>query len=241
MDPIRSIARRRGLAIVEDACQSLGATYRSEALGRVLQAGAMGDTGCYSFFPSKNLGGFGDGGAVVTADEALAARLRMLRTHGESERYQHQAIGWNSRLDALQAAVLRVKLPYLDAWSRRRTDNADRYDLLFRESGLLALGRVRTPGRSEGGGHIFNQYTLRVADRDRLGPYLQSQGIGWAVYYPLPLHLQECFRDFGYHEGDFPHAEKAAREAISLPIYPELTSAQQERVVEAVVGFYTRR
>jgi len=234
MDAFRQIASRRGLPIVEDAAQALGATYRTEA------AGAMGAAGCYSFFPSKNLGGFGDGGMVVTSDADLAERLRLLRVHGGQQMYHHGWVGWNSRLDALQAAVLRVKLPHLDGWSKGRAENAARYDAWFEESGLVQSGRITLPRRAPDRGHIYNQYTLRVERRDELREHLKGAGIGHSVYYPVPLHLQECFRELGYAEGDFPEAEKACREVVSLPVYPELTREQQERVVAAVVGFYER-
>jgi dTDP-4-amino-4,6-dideoxygalactose transaminase len=237
MEPLIELARRRELRVVEDAAQALGAAYRSGG-GAWRRAGAIGDAGCYSFFPSKNLGGFGDGGMIVTSEEDLAARLRLLRVHGGRQTYHHEVVGWNSRLDALQAAVLRVKLPHLDAWSRARAANAERYDGWFRESGLVAAERVRLPGRHERSTHIFNQYTLRVERRDELRAHLAAAGIGHAVYYPVPLHLQPCFRDLGVVEGALPHAERACREAISLPVYPEIRPAQQERVAGAVIQFY---
>jgi len=238
MDAFREIATRHGLPVVEDAAQALGATYRSAADETTLRAGAIGATGCYSFFPSKNLGGFGDGGMVVTSDGDLAERLRLLRVHGGQQMYHHRWVGWNSRLDALQAAVLRVKLPHLDEWSAGRAANASRYDAWFEESGLVKAGRVSLPTRAPDRGHIYNQYTLRVERRDDLREHLKGAGVGHSVYYPVPLHLQECFRELGYTEGDFPEAEKACREVVSLPVYPELTREQQERVVSAVVGFY---
>ncbi len=240
MDPILDLARRRGLAVVEDACQALGARYRS-ATGREGAAGTLGDAGCYSFFPSKNLGGFGDGGLLVTRDADLARRARSLRVHGESERYRHERIGWNSRLDALQAAVLRVKLPHLDAWSRSRAANADLYDRLFRESGLVERGLVRPPPRAPHSTHIFNQYTVRARDRNRLADHLAARGIGRAIYYPIPLHLQDCFRELDHRPGDFPEAERACAEVLSLPVYPELTRAQIERVVAEIAAFYLAR
>jgi dTDP-4-amino-4,6-dideoxygalactose transaminase len=193
----------------------------------------MGTTGAFSFFPSKNLGAFGDGGVIMTGDEAIAARLKMLRVHGERERYKHQAIGWNSRLDALQAAVLRVKLPHLDAWSRGRIANADRYDRLFREAGLVDAGRVVLPVRAPWGGHIFNQYTIRVKDREALGEHLKARGIGWAIYYPIPLHLQECFAHLGYKAGSLPESERAARGRSGGRSLPELAPSQLDRVVGA--------
>jgi dTDP-4-amino-4,6-dideoxygalactose transaminase len=238
MDPLMEIAARHGLPIVEDAAQALGAAYESPAGSAASFAGTMGETGCYSFFPTKNLGGFGDGGMIVTADGELAERLRLLRVHGGQQMYHHRWVGWNSRLDALQAAVLRVKLPHLKKWSEERAANAARYDRLFAESGLLDSGDLRLPARSGNSTHIFNQYTLRTRRRDDLREHLKAAGIGHSVYYPVPLHLQECFSDLGYREGDFPHAERACREVVSLPVYAELTAEQQERVVAAVVDFY---
>jgi dTDP-4-amino-4,6-dideoxygalactose transaminase len=234
MDPILEIAERRHVAVVEDACQAIGATYRSSRLGGTKGAGSMGTTGALSFFPSKNLGAFGDGGMVTTGDDTLAAKLRMLRVHGERERYKHEAIGWNSRLDALQAAVLRVKLPHLDGWSRARVANAALYDRLFRESGLAASGKVVLPVRAQDGGHIFNQYTVRVRERDAVGRRLKERGIGFGIYYPIPLHLQECFAYLGYRPGSMPVSEQAAAEVLSLPIFPELTPSQIEQVVEGL-------
>ncbi len=233
MAPLMEIASGRNLAVVEDAAQALGAAYRSER-----HAGTMGATGCYSFFPTKNLGGFGDGGMIVTSDDELAAKLRLLRVHGGQQMYHHRWVGWNSRLDALQAAVLRIKLPHLQSWSEGRAANAARYDRLLAESGVLESGDVKVPARSPNSTHIFNQYTLRVQRRDELREHLKGAGIGHAVYYPVPLHLQECFADLGYREGDFPNAERACREVVSLPVYAELTAEQQERVVAAVVDFY---
>jgi dTDP-4-amino-4,6-dideoxygalactose transaminase len=238
MDPIVGIGARREIPVIEDACQAIGATHRGAAPGKPRGAGSMGTTGAFSFFPSKNLGAFGDGGVVTTNDDALAARLRMLRVHGERERYKHQEIGWNSRLDALQAAVLRVKLPHLDAWSARRVANADRYDRLFGEAGLVDSESVTLPARAPYAGHIFNQYTIRVRRRDALGEHLKQRGIGWGIYYPIPLHLQECFASLGYESGDFPESERASQEVISLPIFPELTPSQIERVVSEIASFY---
>lgn len=238
MEALDEVATRRGLFVVEDAAQALGASYRSAPDRPPRGAGSMGTLGCYSFFPSKNLGGFGDGGMVVTADPSLAGRVRTLRVHGEHERYHHAHVGWNSRLDALQAAVLRVKLPHLDAWCRARRLNADRYDRWLAETGLVGRGLVRLPVRVPEAAHIFNQYTLRVRDRDRLKAHLDASGIGNAVYYPVPLHLQACFGHLGYRRGDFPVAETAAGEVLSLPCYPELTEDRQQRVVSAIVEFY---
>jgi len=237
MDAVMQIADERGLPVVEDAAQALGASYRS-ADGTTRHAGAIGRLGCYSFFPTKNLGGFGDGGMIVTSDADLAERLRRLRVHGGRQMYEHQDVGWNSRLDALQAAVLAVKLPRLDGWSAARAANAERYDLWLDECGLVAAGQVRLPRRHEASTHIFNQYTLRVERRDALREHLDRCGIGHSVYYPVPLHLQECFRELGYREGSLPRAERASREVVSLPIFPELSEAQQRRVVDAISDFY---
>ncbi len=238
LDALQEIADQHGIPLVEDAAQALGATYRSEARKATMGAGAVARVGCFSFFPSKNLGGFGDGGMIVTSDTELAERLRLLRVHGGRQMYEHRYVGWNSRLDALQAAVLEVKLRHLDRWSLSRAANADRYDRWLAESGLVSEGRVRPPQRDDRSSHIFNQYTLRVERRDELRRHLSGSGIGCSVYYPVPLHLQECFRELGYVEGSFPRAEQACREVISLPIYPELTEDQQQRVVGLISDFY---
>jgi dTDP-4-amino-4,6-dideoxygalactose transaminase len=238
MDAILDLGDRRGIPVVEDACQAIGATYAAARRGGRKGAGSMGTTGAFSFFPSKNLGAFGDGGLVTTNDDALAARLRMLRVHGERERYKHESIGWNSRLDALQAAVLRVKLPHLDSWSQKRVANADRYDRLFTEAGLVAKEGVTLPVRAQATGHIFNQYTIRAKRRDALCEHLKARGIGWGIYYPIPLHLQECFSHLGYESGDMPEAERASGEVVSLPIFPELEAGQLERVVGEIASFY---
>jgi len=238
MDALLAVAERARIPVVEDACQALSATYRRGTTGDPAQAGSMGDVGCYSFFPSKNLGGFGDGGLIATSDDSLARELRALRVHGETERYHHRVVGWNSRLDALQAAVLRVKLPHLAAWSRARARNAAEYDRLFTEAGLVGAERIRLPERDPRAGHIFNQYTIRARERDALTAHLTESEIGWGIYYPVPLHLQECFRYLGYREGDFPEAERASREALSLPVYPELAPSQLEQVVGTIADFY---
>lgn len=239
MRPILAVADSRGIPVVEDAAQALSAGYRAgDGSSGTVRAGNIGTIGCFSFFPSKNLGAFGDGGAMTTSDEKLAGKLRSLRVHGGKQMYRHDYVGWNSRLDALQAAVLSVKLPRLDRWSGARAANAGRYNRMFVESGLVDSGDIVTPVRLERCDHIYNQYTLRVRDRDGLLDHLRECGIGHAVYYPVALHLQQCFRELGYREGDFPESEKAAREVVSLPVYPEMTFDQQERVVDAVTGFY---
>jgi dTDP-4-amino-4,6-dideoxygalactose transaminase len=228
MDPILEAAARRGIAVIEDAAQAIGATYK----GR--RAGSMGTAGCFSFFPSKNLGAFGDAGMITTNDEALAREGRLLRNHGAEPKYFHKRVGGNFRLDALQAAVLRVKLPHLDGWSARRRENADRYDRFFQESAVA--DRVTLPARSPGCGHIFNQYVIRVPGRDAVRARLDAAGIGTEIYYPVPFHLQECFASLGYRKGEFPAAEAAAAETLALPIYSELTEAQQREVVSAVAA-----
>ena len=239
MDPIMDTCRRRGVSVVEDAAQSIGAEYK----GR--RAGSMAEMGVFSFFPSKNLGGFGDSGMVVTSDPALAERIRVLRVHGEQERYYHAEVGGNFRMDALQAAALLVKLRHLDGWSRRRRENAAFYTRRLEEAGLVGAGLVRPPRPvyEQGGDknpHIYNQYTLRIKDREGLQAFLKAKGIMTAVYYPVPLHLQECFRGLGYRKGDFPEAEKAAAEVLSLPVYPELTAEQKDYVVDCLQEFYHR-
>lgn len=232
MDPILELARRRGLVVIEDAAQAIGAEYK----GR--RAGSMGEYGCFSFFPSKNLGGFGDGGLTTTNDSARAARLKMIRVHGMEPKYYHRVVGGNFRLDALQAAVLEVKLRHLDAWTAGRQRNAARYERLFKDAGLLD-GRVRLPATAPyATRHIFNQFVIRVERRDELQKFLSARGIGTEVYYPVPLHRQECFASLGYRAGDLPESERAARESLALPIYPELTDGQAEEVAGAVARFF---
>ena len=229
MDPLCACAKDRGIAIIEDAAQSIGAEYK----GR--RAGSMGDIGCFSFFPSKNLGGYGEGGMVVTNDAALAERLRALRVHGSRRKYYHDLIGVNSRLDTLQAAVLKVKLKYLDGWSAGRARNADIYRRMFEDlrvpAGLPRAAVYQTR-------HIYNQFTIREARRDQLQAHLKSQGSGSEIYYPLPLHLQACFAYLGYKEGDFSVSERLAKESLSLPIYPELPPDALEYVGHAAASFY---
>lgn len=230
MEPIVEVARRYGLPVVEDACQAIGAVYR----GR--KAGALGEMGCFSFFPSKNLGGAGDGGMVVTADQGLAERVRLLRGHGAHARYYHDIVGFNSRLDELQAAVLRVKLPHLDRWSEGRRRNAEAYGEEFRAAGLLDL--LTPPEVLPDRSHIFHQYVIRAARRDALQAFLREGGIGTEVYYPVPLHEQECFRPLGYGAEDFPRSRAASRETLALPVYPELSGEQRRFVVERIARFY---
>ena len=231
MSPILTAAEKREMFVVEDAAQAIGA---ADDHGR--RAGTMGHMGCFSFFPSKNLGAFGDGGMVITNDESLGETLRILRVHGSKPKYYHATVGGNFRLDTIQAAVLNVKLKYLRSWTERRRHNADRYRLLFEQAGLLEFVSVPedTPG------HIYNQFVARFPDRDDLQGFLRSRGVETEVYYPLPLHIQKCFQELGYRRGNFPHAERAAKESLALPIYPELTGAQIEYVVEQISGFYRR-
>jgi dTDP-4-amino-4,6-dideoxygalactose transaminase len=230
MDALLFIGQRCGIPIVEDAAQAIGATDTER------RAGSMGLMGCFSFYPTKNLGGAGDGGILTTNDDAVAQRLRRLRTHGGANEYQHEEIGINSRLDELQAAVLRVKLPSLDKWSDERARKADRYSQLLSEADLSFP--VVTPYVRPDGRHIFHQYVVRApGNRDALMDHLKQKGVGTKVYYPVPLHLQECFSYLGYKKGDFPEAESAARETFALPAYPELTDEQQVYVVESFQSF----
>ncbi len=238
MGPIMDIANRRKVAVIEDAAQAIGTEYKD---GR--RVGSIGTIGCFSFFPSKNLGCLGDGGMVVTNDPDQAERIRVLRVHGSKPKYYHKLIGGNFRLDTIQAAVLNVKLKYLDQWTQRRQENADCYKQLFQQSGLVQKGRVQLPEavyRISGVKHyhIYNQFVLRVERRNDLMAHLKQKGIGTEVYYPVPFHLQECFRYLGYQEGDFPESEYAATETLAIPIYPELTPTQQAEVVDALATFY---
>jgi dTDP-4-amino-4,6-dideoxygalactose transaminase len=226
MDPLAETAARAGVPIVEDAAQAIGSTYK----GR--HAGTMGSLACFSFFPSKNLGAFGDAGLVTATDDRLAERVRLLRNHGAERQYFHRMVGGNFRLDALQAAVLRVKTPHLASWTAGRRRNAARYRALFDGGGLA--DRVTLPAETADGLHIYNQFVVRVPSRDRVKTRLAEAGIGSAIYYPVPFHLQECFAGLGYREGAFPHAEAAARESLALPIFPELSEAQQAHVVDTI-------
>ena len=219
-------------ALIEDSAQSLGARLD----GRM--TGAFGDMTCVSFFPSKNLGGFGDGGATLTNDPDLADRLAILRVHGSKPKYYHHVVGGNFRLDTLQAAILAVKLPHLEAWADGRRRNAARYNTLLAESGLISRGLVTPPAVSPRAHHVYNQYVVRAARRDALAAALGERGIGTAVYYPRPLHLQPCFADLGHGPGDFPHAERACAEVLALPVYPELPMSALARVVDAIRTFY---
>ncbi|MBV9507344.1 MAG: DegT/DnrJ/EryC1/StrS family aminotransferase [Acidobacteriia bacterium] len=232
MNPLLEIAAQRGIPVIEDAAQSIGSEYQ----GR--RAGSMGLMGCFSFFPSKNLGAYGDAGMVTTNDPEIAARLRSLRVHGESTQYVHEQVGMNSRLDALQAAVLRVKFRYLDQWSARRQENASAY------RGLLAHFAVPvTVGETAAyqSRHIYNQFVIRCPDRDRLKQHLERHGIGCAIYYPIPLHLQKCFADLGYEAGDLPVSERAAAEVLALPVNPEVSAEDIEYVCQTIAAFYADR
>jgi len=233
MEPILELAGRHGLVVIEDAAQAIGAEYR----GR--RAGSMGHYGCFSFFPSKNLGAGGDGGMVTVQDAERAEKLRVLRVHGSKPKYYHSLVGGNFRLDAIQAAIVSAKLPHLDEWSAGRQSNAARYRRLFEQAGLVQGGKVRLPVVAEARRHIYNQFVIRVERRDELREYLKEHRIGTEIYYPVPLHLQECFASLGCAEGDFPHSEAAARETLALPIYPELSDEQAQYVVERIAGFYS--
>ena len=253
MTALLELAAEYEIPVVEDAAQAIGAcaplgggATDSETSWR--RAGSMGTTGCFSFFPSKNLGGIGDGGMVICRDDELAERIKILRVHGSSPKYHHPLVGGNFRLDPIQAAVLEIKLRHLPAWHAARRRNARRYQQLLEESGLVAAGLVTPPAAlhrrsaSEAGVedyHIYNQYVLRVEQRDQLLAHLQQAGIGCEVYYPIPLHRQECLAGLGYHQQSFPEAERAARQTLALPIYPELTPEMQQEVVAALAAFYS--
>ena len=233
MDPVMAAADRAGIAVIEDAAQAIGATYKARPLG------GIGALGCFSFFPSKNLGAFGDAGLLTTNDDALAKQARLLRTHGMQPKYYHHVVGANFRMDALQAAILRVKAPHLDAWTEGRRRNAASYRALFHEAGLD--GTIGLPSEPADRLHIYNQFVIRTAERDALKHHLDEQGIGNEIYYPVPFHLQPCFADLGYARGAFPHAERAAAETLAIPIYGELTDAQQRTVVSTIEQFVHRK
>jgi dTDP-4-amino-4,6-dideoxygalactose transaminase len=236
MQEFTGLAEKYHLRIVEDVAQACGA--QTAIAGHAKFAGTIGDLGCFSFFPSKTLGGFGDGGLVTTGDGALAAKLRMLRMHGESTKYHHQVTGINSRLDSLQAAVLAVKQRHLEQWCEARVERAKKYHRLFTATGLLGEHILRIPPQTANRSHVFNNYVVSVRRRDELKQFLAERGIQSEVYYPVPLHLQVCFAALGYEKGNFPEAERAASEVLALPLYPELTPAQQQTVVGAVKEFY---
>ena len=225
MDPIMKVADKYKLTVIEDAAQSVTSTYKGK------KAGSIATAGCFSFYPSKNLAGIGDGGMVVTNDEDLYKRLLIMRNHGQNTEYNHKYVGGNFRLDAIQAAVLLVKLPYLKQWSARRRDNAEYYNKKF------AGTAVKTPFVSPDCPSIYNQYVISVPQRDQLLKHLRDKGIGCMIYYPLPMHLQECFAYLGYKEGDFPKSEKAAKQVLAIPIYPELTDEMKDVVADSILSF----
>jgi dTDP-4-amino-4,6-dideoxygalactose transaminase len=232
MTALNAIAAKHGIPVVEDAAQAIGAEENGK------RAGAMSAIGCFSFYPSKNLGGMGDGGFMTTDDDAIAEKLLALRVHGSKERYYHKWVGLNSRLDGFQGAVLRVKLPHLDAWSNKRKANADRYRELFENAGLTE--QIALPLERENCRHIYNQFVIRVPGRrDELREHMTAKEIGTDIYYPLPLHLQECFVYLGGKAGDMPESERAGLETLALPIFPELTAEQQEHVVASIAEFFT--
>jgi dTDP-4-amino-4,6-dideoxygalactose transaminase len=233
MEEIAAWAERHGIIVLEDAAQAVGARREGGPGGDATMAGAWGDLGAFSFFPTKNLGGFGDGGMVTARDESWAERVRKLRVHGGRQMYHHEMVGTNSRLDALQAAVLRTKLPHLDGWAAARRENACRYEAILKD-----VPEVAVPSVLPGNFHVYNQYTLRVPHRDELRAYLGEKGIGTGVYYPVPLHLQECFASLGGEEGDLPVAEALAREVVSLPIFPEVGLDAIDVVAEEIRAFY---
>ncbi len=232
IDAVMSVANQASIPVIEDAAQAIGTKYRGTAVG------GFGAMGCFSFFPSKNLGAFGDAGLVTTRDGELATKLRAIRQHGARKKYHHDTVGGNFRLDALQAAVLRVKLPHLERWSAQRRSNADRYVQMFGDAGLSTT--ITLPPTAGYSTHIYNQFVVRVPERDRLRDHLEANGVGTEVYYPVPLHLQSCFRGLGYRAGDFPAAEAAAAQVLALPIYPELSAPHQAWVVESIRTFFQR-
>ncbi len=239
MDPLLRIANEKKLFVIEDAAQALGAAYKPEAGSKERRAGQMGDLGCFSFYPTKNLGAFGDAGMVVTDHPDLAEKVRLLRVHGSQPKYFHKAIGVNSRLDTIQAAILLVKFKYLEKWTRERQKKALRYQALFQDL-LSSVDGFQLPVVQHENRHIFHQYVIRVPQRDRLRQFLSEEGIGTDIYYPVPLHLQECYTFLKYRRGDLPNSEKASEEVLALPIYPELTEDQQDQVVSRINAFYKK-
>jgi dTDP-4-amino-4,6-dideoxygalactose transaminase len=229
MDPILEAARKHGCLVIEDGAQAIGSEYKG------CKAQSIGDMGCISFFPSKNLGGFGDGGMITTNREDLAAKLKALRVHGSRKKYYHDFVGINSRLDTMQAAVLKVKFRYLDSWTAGRQQNADLYRRLLKGSGAAIVLPVPEAYQTR---HVYNQFVIRCAERDRLQSWLQENGVSTEVYYPLPLHLQPCYGDLGYREGDFPESEKAAKDSLALPIHSALSGDDVAYICELVVDFY---
>ncbi len=232
MDAIKEVAERRGIAVIEDAAQAIGAEYCG------IRAGSLGSVSAFSFYPSKNLGGAGDGGMLTTDDPEIARKLRILRSHGAANKYYHEWVGINSRLDALQAAILRVKLRHLDSWTQARRENAARYRDYFQQAGLVTDGQVKLPLETEENLHVYNQFVIRVDRRDDLKSFLAERGIGTEIYYPLPLHLQVCFAGLGYSEGDMPESERASKESLAIPVYPEVGEARQRYVVDMIAAFF---
>jgi dTDP-4-amino-4,6-dideoxygalactose transaminase len=232
MNEISDIAAAHGVPVIEDAAQAIGA----ENVGR--RAGSLGLGGCFSFYPSKNLGGAGDGGLITSNDSEFVDRLRTLRSHGAKKKYYHDLVGVNSRLDSLQAAILRVKLRHLDKWTAARRGNAERYRRLFERAGLVDSGRIVLPVEAAGQFHVYNQFVIRTRDRDRLKEHLAEKGIGTEIYYPVPMHLQPCFAGLGYDKGDFPESERAADESLAIPVYPELGAEAQARIVNEIADFF---
>jgi dTDP-4-amino-4,6-dideoxygalactose transaminase len=239
MDPVLQIARAKQLFVIEDAAQALGAEYKPHPNSKGQRAGQMGDIGCFSFYPTKNLGAFEDAGMVVTNDHVLAEKIRLLRVHGSQPKYFHKWIGINSRLDSIQAAILLVKFKYLEKWTGARQRKAEKYRELFQDLLPFIVG-LRLPSIQYENRHIFNQYVIRVPKRDQLRKFLIEEGIGTDIYYPLPLHLQECYSFLKHRRGDFPASERASEETLALPIYPELTEEQQDMVVDRIKAFYRK-
>lgn len=236
MDALAQIASKYEVPILEDAAQAIGAAWGGQ------RAGSLGRLAAFSFYPTKNLSAYGDAGMITTSDAELAAHLRRLRNHGSPRRYLHEEIGWNSRLDSMQAAILRVKLPYLESWNEQRRAHAANYDRLFTQSGLTAATNdapIRILSKSPNAHHVFHQYVIRAQRRDALRDFLTARQIGSEIYYPLPLHLQPAFAYLGYREGDLPESERAAKEVLALPMFPELTDSEQQWVVESVAEFYS--
>jgi len=235
MDRLQGIADEFELPIIEDAAQAIGAKWRGRS------AGSMGEVAAFSFYPTKNLSAYGDAGLVTTCDLNLAEHLRKLRNHGSPRRYHHEEVGWNCRIDAMQAAILRVKLPHVESWNQQRRQRAATYDRLLNDAGLISKSNspVRSLSISPHAFHVFHQYVIRAHRRDELRKFLGDRKIGTEVYYPIPLHLQPCFAYLGYTAGDLPESERAAREVLALPMFPELTEAEQKCVVESMAEFYS--
>jgi dTDP-4-amino-4,6-dideoxygalactose transaminase len=239
MDPLLKIARVKKLFVVEDAAQALGAKYKPYPNSDGQRAGQIGDIGCFSFYPTKNLGAFGDAGMVVTNNLRWAEKIRLLRVHGSQPKYFHKWVGINSRLDAIQAAILLVKFRHLERWTEERQKRAKRYQSLFQHL-LSSIDGLQLPTIQYENRHIFHQYVVRVPERDRLRQFLTEEGIGTDIYYPLPLHLQDCYAFLNHQKGDFPNSEKASEETLALPIFPELTEEQQTIVVDRIIAFYKK-